>query len=173
MADPLDQSDEAALWRRWRTAGAAGPAVPAEPDPMLLAAYAEDRLAPMAAEAVEEWLAINPLAAQDIIAARQALAGPLPGASSAVIGRAAALIGVTDGVSVLAFRRPSPARRHWRDALRMGGMAASVLVACFVGFAMGNDTFVTLAGNGAPALSLELLDPPTGLFNGLDEDTST
>ena len=52
-------------------------------------------------------------------------------------------------------------------------MAASVLVASFVGFAMGNDTFITLAGSSAPSLSLELLDPPTGLFNGLDEDSST
>lgn len=173
MAGPLDKSDEAALWRRWRVAGATGPAVPAAADPLLLAAYAEDRLSPTAAEAVEEWLAADPLAAEDIIAARRALAVPLPEASTAVIGRAAALVGVADGVSVLAFRRPSPSRRHWRDAVRFGGMAASLLVASFIGFAMGNDTFVTLAGGNAPALSLELLDPPTGLFNGLDEDSST
>ncbi len=173
MAGPLDKSDEAALWRRWRTAGATGTAVPADPDPILLAAYAEDRLPPTAAEAVEDWLAANPLAAEDIIAARRALAMPLPAASHAVIGRAAALVGVADGVSVLAFRRPSPPPRHWRDVVRIGAMAASVLVASFVGFAMGNDTFITLAGRSATSLSLELLDPPTGLFNGLDEDTST
>ncbi|HUH85762.1 MAG TPA: hypothetical protein VLX85_14220 [Stellaceae bacterium] len=173
MAGPLDDSDEAALWRRWRTAGATGAAVPADPDPLLLAAYAEDRLSVDGAEAVEDWLAANPLAAQDIVAARRTLRIPLPVAPSHVIDRAAALVGVADGVSVLAFRRPSPSRRHWREALRIGAMAASVLVASFVGFAMGNDTFVTLAGGSAPALSLELLDPPTGLFNELDEDSST
>jgi hypothetical protein len=172
MAGPLDNSDDAALWRRWRTAGAAEPAVPSDPDALLLAAYAEDRLSPAAAEAVEEWLTVNPLAAQDIIAARRAVAMQLPVASPDVISRAAALVGVADGVSVLAFRRPSP-RRHWRDTLRIGAMAASVLVASFLGFAMGNDTFVTLAEGNGPALSLELLDPPTGLFNGLDEDSST
>jgi hypothetical protein len=173
MAGPLDNSDDAALWRLWRTTGAADPAVPSDPDALLLAAYAEDRLSPAAAEAVEEWLAVNPLAAQDIIAARRAVAMELPVASPAVISRAAALVGVADGVSVLAFRRPSPPQRHWRDALRIGAMAASVLAASFVGFAMGTNTFVTLAAGNGTALSLELLDPPTGLFNGLDEDSST
>ena len=173
MAGPLDPTDEAALWRHWRSYGAADPGAPADPDPVLLAAYAEDRLSPPEVEAVEAWLADNPLAAQDILAARQALETPLPRAPQAIADRAAALIGAADGVSVLAFRRPTPTRRHWRDTIRVGAMAASVLAASVVGFSMGTDTFVTLAGGGTQTLSLELLDPPTGLFNALDEDSSS
>jgi len=90
-----------------------------------------------------------------------------------VMVRASALIGAADGVRVVPFRRPVAPPRRWRDAARWSGMAASLLVASFVGFAMGNDTFVTLAGGSNPALSNELLDPPTGLFQGLDEDSNT
>jgi hypothetical protein len=173
MSGPLDPTDEAALWRRWRTYGATGSAAPADPDPILLAAYAEDRLSPAEAEAVEAWLADNPLAARDIRAARQAHVAPLPAAPREVVERASALVGAADGERVVAFRRPLPRPRHWRDSIRVGAMAASVLVASFVGFAMGNDTFVTLAGRSTQALGLELLDPPTGLFNTLDEDSNT
>jgi hypothetical protein len=167
MGGPMDSADEAGLWRCWRAATGDRLAASAEPDALLLAAYAENRLLPAAAEAVEDWLAANPQIVQDILAARRIGKGSLPMAPEAVVARAAALVGAEDP-RVLAFRRP----RRWRDAVGWGAMAASLLVACLAGFAMGNDTYVTLAGGSPSSLSQELLDPPSGLFIGIDEDSS-
>lgn len=171
MAGPMDNADETGLWRRWRAATASGRATAAEPDVLVLAAYAEDRLAPDAAADVEEWLAVNPQAAHDILAARQLREAVLPEAPEAVMARAVALAGA-DGAQVLAFRRPAPRLRVWRGAVGWGAIAASVLVASLAGFVTANDTYVTLAGGSRSSLSQELLDPPTGIFNGIDEDSN-
>ena len=171
MAGPMDGADEAGLWRRWRLAAGLGPAASAEPGALTLAAYAENRLAPAAVEAVEEWLASNPQILQDILVARQAPKEAVPAASEAVMARAAALVGAGEA-QVLAFRHPAARARRFGSAVGWGAMAASMLVASLAGFAMGNDTYVTLAGSSRPSLSQELLDPPTGLFNGIDEDSN-
>jgi hypothetical protein len=171
MPGPLDTTDDAALWRRWRSADAAA-AIAAEPDPLLLAAYAEGRLSEQAAEAVEDWLALNPLAIQDILAARGVQNAPLPVAADTLIAPASALVG-EHSAQVLAFRRPTASRRSWRTAASWSAMAASILVACFIGVAMGDATYVTLAGSPAGAVGQDLIDPPVGFFNGLDEDSDT
>ena len=57
MAGPQDGTEDAVLWRRWRSA--AGQHAPVEPDPLLLAAYAENRLDPAGTDLVEEWLAAH------------------------------------------------------------------------------------------------------------------
>lgn len=171
MAGPLNSADEAGLWRRWRMAaddGAAG----WEPDAVALAAYAEDRLDAEAVEAVEAWLADNPQRAQDILAARQALKLPLPETPEAIVARAAALVGGGGEAQILPFRRPAARLGSWRGAVGWAAMAASILVASLAGFAMGNDTYVTLAGGANASLSQDLMDPPTGLFNGMDEDSN-
>ena len=169
MAGPMGSTDETALWRRWRHASASAESAGAEPDEMTLAAYAEGRLDPAATEAVEDWLAINPQAMQDIVAARQAEAALAMAAPAAVVDRAAAL--VAGGGTVLPFRRR--ASPDWRAAAAWAAMAASILVASLAGFEMGNSTYATLAG-GSTAVSLgqELLDPPIGLFSGADEDSN-
>lgn len=169
MAGRMDSADEAGLWRRWRLAAGDGLAAGTEPDALTLAAYAEGRLAPAATEAVEDWLAANPQIAQDILAARRVQEASLAASPEAVVARAMALVGADDAL-VLAFRRPAARSRRWGGAASWGAMAASILVASLAGFAMGNDTYLTLAGGSPPSLSQELLDPPTGLFNGLDED---
>lgn len=172
MPGPLDRQDDAAIWRRWRSAAAMG-AVPAEPDALVLAAYAEGRLAEADAEAIEDWLALNPAAAEDIVQARRAEEVSHPAASMAVIARAAALVGAA--AEVLAFRRPTPSRRSWRSAASWGAMAASLVMAIVLGYTVGHDAgiYATLASGSATALGQELIDPPTGLFNGLDEDSNT
>ncbi len=171
MAGPMDGADEAGLWRRWRLAAGLGPAASAEPGALVLAAYAENRLAPAAVDAVEEWLASNPQMLQDILAARQPPEDSVPAASEAVMARAAALVGAGEA-QVLAFRRPTARVRRWGGAVGWGAMAASMLVASLAGFAMGNDAYVTLTDSSRLSLSQELLDPPTGLFNGVDEDSN-
>jgi hypothetical protein len=169
MPGPLDRIDDPALWRRWRSAGAAG-APAAEPDPVLLAAYAEDRLSPEAAEAIEDWLAANPAAIQDILTARRAQDAPLPGAPQATVARATALVG-SGTADVLPFRRPT--QRSWRLAANWSAMAASILVACFMGVAMGHATYTVLASGSVDSLGQDLIDPPMGYLSNFDEDSST
>jgi len=160
MAGPRDRTDEAALWRGWRSASASVDAAGAEPDALLLAAYAEDRLPEQAVEAIENWLAAHPEGVAD--------------ASPAVVARAAALVAEGDA-QVLPFRRPRPVGRmaSWRAAALWSGMAASLLVTSLIGFTLGNSAYLTLAGGASPAFGQELFDPPTGLFNSLDEEPST
>jgi hypothetical protein len=166
MAEPMGSSDEAALWRRWRQA--ADKAAGAGPDEMTLAAYTEDRLAPDMIEAVEEWLADNPDAVADVLAARRAVATPAPLASDAVLARATALVG-PGAAQILSLRRSS-SMSSWRRTAAWGAMAASIVVASFAGFATANSTYIALTGGSSLTVGQELLDPPTGLFNGTDED---
>ena len=167
MAGPQDRTEEAALWRRWRSA--AGPGTVVEPDPLLLAAYVENRLDPAEIDVVEEWLAAHPALIEDISAARRAAQAALPESPPTVVTRATALLRHGDA-QVLAFRRPTP---RWRTAAAWGSMAASLVIAGFVGFTLGTDVYGNLAGTAAGTLSQELLDPPTGLFNAPDEDSAT
>ena len=140
MSEPLDIDRDPALWRRWRTAtaGAAGEAGPA-PDPLLVAAYAEGRLSEIAAERVEAWLVSNPARLEDVQAARllRRSGAGLP-MSEAVLARAMALVDGPD-VKVLPFRRPTPRAPSWKIAAAWGSMAASLLVTCWLGFALGSD----------------------------------
>lgn len=172
MAGPFDGTEDTALWRRFRSAADEAPASAAAPDALLLAAYAENRLLPAQAEAVEDWLADHPEAISDIIAARQASETALPAAGDAVLERAQALVAEGDA-QILSFPPKAPARR-WQAMAAWSAMAASVLVTSLVGFTLGNDTYSNLAGTSAvTAVSQDLLDPPTGLFYSFDEDQST
>jgi hypothetical protein len=165
---PMDRTEEAALWRRWRASTLPSASAAAEPDPSLLAAYAENRLSPAAAEAVEECLADHPEAIGDIIAARQAAETAAP---AAMIARATALIAAAEG-AVVAFRAKAQVRTaSWRVAIAWGGMAASFLVTSALGLSLGYDAYMNFAGT-SPSLVQDALDPATGLFNGGDEDSS-
>lgn len=171
MAGPMDGTESAALWQRFRSAARRQPESEAEPDPLLLAAYAENRLPPDQAEAVEDWLATHPDAISDLLAARQADETASPAPSDAILKRAMRLVAAGDA-SILPFpgRRSAP---RLRVMATWGAMAASILVTSLVGFALGNDTYSYLTSAPAPAVSQDLLDPPTGLFYGFDEDQST
>jgi hypothetical protein len=50
-----------------------------------------------------------------------------------------------------------------------------LVMAIVLGYTVGHDAgiYATLARGSATALGQELIDPPTGLFNGLDEDSNT
>jgi hypothetical protein len=165
MAEPQDGTEEAALWRRWRSA--AGRGSPVEPDPLLLAAYAENRLGPAEVELVEEWLSAHPAAVEDVLAARRALEAAFSESPPAVIARAAALLHHGEA-QVLAFRRPLP---RWRTAAAWGCMAASLVLVSVVGFNLGSDVYLNLAGGTSATLSQELLDPG-GFFSSADEDSA-
>jgi hypothetical protein len=171
MAGPTHRTEEAALWRRWRSASASVEAG-SEPDALLLAAYAEDRVPEQAAEALEDWLVSHPETLSDIQAARRAVSAEGISASPAIVARAAALVTPGDG-QVLPFRRPADRFAGWRAAALWSGMAASLIVTSLIGFSLGNSAYLSLAGGASPAFGQELFDPPTGLFNSLDEEPST
>lgn len=172
MAGPKDRTDEAALWRRWRSASASVEAAGTAPDAMMLAAYAENRLPEAVAETIEDWLVTQPEAVSDVLAARRAAHSESPAASPAVVARAAALVAAGDA-QILTFGQPAGRRASWRAAALWSGMAASLVITSMIGFTLGNSAYLDLAGGASPALGQELFDPPTGLFNSLDEDPNT
>jgi hypothetical protein len=172
----MDRAEETALWRHWRAAAvsAAGEAAPV-PDPLLLAAYAEHRLDETAAEAIEAWLALHPEAIEDVLAAQDSNA--LPSAqrpSAASVAKALALVADPDP-KVVPFHRPArPTQPVWRVAVAQVAVAASLLVVSFVGFALGTDAYTSLLnGDQQAALSQDLFDPPSGIFSGLGEESSS
>lgn len=172
MAGPSDRTDEAALWRRWRSASASGAADAVEPDALRLAEYAEGRLPEAMSGTIEDWLAAHPETVSDILAARRAVRGDNPAASDTVITRAAALVAAGDA-QILTFPQPAGRRASWRTAAMWSGVAASLVVTSMIGFTLGNTAYLSLASSTTPALGQELFDPPTGLFNSLDEDPNT
>jgi hypothetical protein len=173
MTEPMDRAEENALWRHWRTAvNAASEAAPA-PDPLLLAAYAEHRLGGTAAEAVETWLALHPEAITDVLAAGEANTQPaVIEPPAAALARAMALVPGAES-NVVPLRRPAPVAT-WHVAVGRVAVAASLLVVSLVGFALGTDAYTSLlSGDQQAAVSQDLFDPPSGIFSGFGEDTSS
>jgi hypothetical protein len=144
----------------------------AEPDALLLAAYAEGRLSEQAAEPAEDWLAAHLETLSDIVAARLAAGADSPAAAPALVERAMALV-VAGSDQILPFRQPAGRRSSWRTAALWSGVAASLLVTSMIGFTLGSSTYLSLNDSATPAFGQELFDPPTGLFNSLDEESST
>ena len=175
MTEPMDKAAEITLWWHWRRAmlNAAGEAAPA-PDPLLLAAYAEHRLSETAAEELEAWLALNPEALADVLAARVSKLGqPSVQPPEAVLVRAMGLVpGVTS--TVLPFRRTARPAPSWRIAMGRVAVAASLLVVSLIGFTLGTDAYMNLLNGGqSTALSQDLFDAPAGIFSTLGEETSS
>lgn len=114
----MSEIDGKALWDRFKAA---------EPDPLTLAAYAEGRLLPAEAAAVERWLAIDPDAAADV-----ALAGATPGpVDTAAADRVAARATILVAGQVIPFRARV---RRWSE---ITALAASVALVAYLGFALG------------------------------------
>ena len=167
----LGDGDERALWRRWSMRGSA--ATPA-PDALELAAYAEGRLSESAAERIEHWLAAHPAGLgeilSDIAAARSATPDAMPIADAAIIAKASALVSGTRD-NVVPLRRAAPA---WRNALAWSSVAASLLAASLVGFAMGSDAYQNLARTQTvEAASGDTLDPIATLDSAFSDDSGT
>ena len=168
MAGSMNSSEERTLWQRWRIRAAAPPGEP--PDALTLAAYAEGRLGPAEMESVEEWLSADAEMAADVAVARGAALGPLLEADAAILARAGALVAAeTERVVPLRHAGPPPG---WHGVVRWSAMAASILVASIVGFALGNDTYVSLASYQPAIFGQELLDPPSSFLGGFEEDAN-
>lgn len=167
----LGDGEERALWRRWSMRGSAE--APA-PDALDLAAYAEGRLSETAAAPIEHWLAAHPetLSAilADIAAARGAMADTISIADAAIIATASALVtGARD--NVVPLRRAVPA---WRNALAWSSVAASLVAASLVGFAMGSDAYQNLSRTQTvETASGDTLDPVATLDSAFSDDSGT
>ena len=168
MAEPVDSPNDKALWQRWRTLAPAAAGEP--PDALTLAAYVEGRLGPTELEAVEDWLSADPDLAADMAIARRAAFGSLHETADSVIARASALL-PPESAQVL-IMRPTARLSRWRGMARWSAMAASILVVSAIGFALGNDAYMSLAGTQPAAFGQELLDPSSGLFSSFEEDAN-
>jgi anti-sigma factor RsiW len=124
--DGPEMAGGAALWARTR----AGLAPVAEPDALLLAAYAENRLSEEDGAAVESWLARHPEALDTVLAARAAsAAGALPLGRPAEIAAARSLVSGAHGGGT-----PRP---QFMRGIAWGSVAAGLLVASLVGYEAG------------------------------------
>lgn len=167
----MGDRDEKALWRRWATRGSAEISAP---DALDLAAYAEGRLSETEAEPIEHWLAAHPAALDDILADIAAARGTadraMRAADAAIIAAACGLVPGAVG-NVVPLRRPMPA---WRNALAWSSVAASLLAASLIGFAMGSDAYEHLSSAPtAEAASADTIDAAATPESAFADDTGT
>lgn len=165
-----NEFNDAALWRRWREGLAEAGETAAEPDALILAAYAEHRLGRLgidpehdpAIAAVEAWLVEHPEALDDVLAT-QDLADP-PAAES-LVARAQDLIIAPRG-NVVPLQRAS----GWRYAA-LSGIAASLIAAVLIGFSLGSSDVVDLSGPAqTAAVEQGLIGSPGTILSPDDED---
>jgi len=147
MTDKGAEINDRRQWQRWQALGKQSRV--AEPDTMLLAAYAEGRLDEAEAEPVEAWLAATPEALGDLVAARSADRDPPRLVRERIIDKAGALVPPARA-EILPFRaKPQPRLPQWRTALAWSSLAASIVCASLVGFSMGSDAYASLSGTQA------------------------
>ena len=169
------QSQDRAVWQRSRDTDMA----PEEAARFLdLAGFADCRLDADAAARIAELIVQDSAAAEDIAAARTLAAGPMPQTPASVFERAAALVDATSPgrAQVIPFApRSRPAARLERLA-RWGSLAAAIVMAAWLGFALGEDVSVTLTRNslsGDDGFLRELLEPSSGFLRDLTEGAQT
>ena len=120
----MDRSElDRRLWRRLQEEE--------RPDALLLAAYAEGRLAPEEAARIEAFLAEHPELAEDVAFARAGTAEVDPAAAERVAARAMALV-AEPSATVVPFRARPVRRRAEAMAL-----AASLVLCAYLGFEIG------------------------------------
>src|SRR5580704_6253409 len=99
------------LWQRCQDVGAS----PDESGRFLdLAGFTDNRLDDDDSERIAALLASDPVAAEDVAAARSLAGATLPDVDERMIARAVALAEPSDLAAVIAF--PPPRGRRWRDA---------------------------------------------------------
>jgi hypothetical protein len=142
--DRREQRD-AELWHRLREeARVSAPEEGSQemPDAMVLAAYLDGTLDER--ERVEAWLAAAPEGLDLLLAAREALAEPSAAAPEALVRRASALVPDPPGRGLAAWLGGlfAPAGPLWQP-LGWSGAAVGILLACVVGFQLGQTGYVS------------------------------
>lgn len=164
-------SADRALWRRSCLTDATEDEVSRFLD---LAAFADGLLEPDERDRVAALLAGDPVATDDVAAARTVGSGPdeLSGRLERIATRACAILpGATDR-HVVAFASRPWRRRILHDLGQWGSLAAAIAMASWLGFAMGSDASRTLSGpvpSSDASFLPELFDPGSGFLRDLGE----
>ncbi len=170
---PGGMAEANALWQMWKAADGARDQGPA-PDDLTLAAFAEGGLAAAEHAAIVSLLAQHAELAADVAAATAPAAiDDSDPVLAAIVARAQSLVAApSDGIVPF---RAAPRQRvagatSWRFAARWGSLAASVALVSWLGFALGNDAYGSLAAlelraSAPTGVADELLDPPAGFFD--------
>jgi hypothetical protein len=149
-----------------------------------LAAFAEGLLDEDEHDRVAADLAADPVATADVAAALALNGGglaALPAETGRIIARASVLVSEapSEPELVLPFHT-LPAHRHILQGLaQWGSLAAAIVVASWLGFAMGSGASLDLSQPrqqnqvGVDSLLPEVLDPTTGFLRDLGEGQQT
>ena len=170
-----DWSSDRALWRRSCLTDATEDEVSRFLD---LAAFADGLLEPDESDRMAALLAADPAARDDVAAARGGGAGPdvLPGTLGRIVARACAILPSEPSSRVVAFSPRPRRRRILQGVAQWGSLAAAMVLASWLGFAMGTDTSRALTApvpsNDASFLP-ELFDPGSGFVHDLGEGLRT
>ena len=135
-----------------------------------LAAFADGLLEPDEHECVAALLAADAAAADDVAGARGLHGVVPPGGLERIIARACALAPDESNSRVVAFAPPPRQRRVVHGLAQWGSLAAAIVFASWLGFAMGSDMSRTLRGplpSGEANFLPELFDPGGGLLRDL------
>jgi anti-sigma factor RsiW len=138
-----------------------------------LAAFADGLLDPDENDRLASLLAANPSVMDDVAAAQGLRSDEPPARLERIIARACAILPEESNSRVIAFTRPRPRqRRIVRVFAQWGSLAAAIVIASWLGFAMGSDVSRTLSGqlpSGEASFLPELFDPGGGLLHDLGE----
>lgn len=161
MNDDAPFQPDRTLYERWRSHESV-PAELTELDPMLLAAYLDGRLDEDQAATLEQLLAADPAALDDLLACAP-VTPEIP--SAAFIARAQALVG---SAAILPFAlRPARPRRMVTAWAAWGAVAASLVLISLVGFSLGMQTERNFNGSTGVGTSIDILDQSSGLGDGI------
>jgi anti-sigma factor RsiW len=169
------RSKDRVLWQRSRETVAAEDEAARFLD---LAAFADGRLDAEESERVGELLARDPAVASDVAAARALAAESLPPLPDGVFERASGMVGGGDspGGQIIAFPQRRRGATNLQGLARWGSLAAAIVMAGWLGFALGSDTSIALTRVGPQnedGFLRELLDPSTGFLRDLTEGVQT
>jgi hypothetical protein len=139
-----------------------------------LAGFADARLDPDEHDRVAALLMAEIEAAGDVAAARALAAAPHPAADEAVIARAAALVAdaAESGGRIVPFRRRVRPPQSLFLVARWGSLAAAVVMACWLGFALGSDASVALSHINQSSdenFVGDLVDPSGGVLRSISD----
>ena len=169
----VDWSSDRDVWRRSCLIDAPEDEVARLND---LAAFADGLLEPDERDRVAALLAEDSAAADDVVAARALHGVSLSGGLEGVVTRACALAPDELNLRIVAFVPPSPRRHIFHGLAQWGSLAAAIVLASWLGFAMGSDMSRTLRGplpsNEANFLP-ELFEPGSGFLRDLGEVART
>ena len=167
-----DWSSDRALWRRSCLSDATVDEGSRFRD---LAAFADGLLEPEEHDRVAALLAKDSAAADDVAAARQLHGEARSGSPERIVARACALVPEEPNTRIVAFV-PLPRRRIVHVFAQWGSLAAAIIVASWLGFAMGSDMSRTLRAPPASSEANflpELFDPGSGFLRDLGEVVRT